>query len=144
MAVALLDVNVLLALAWPPHVHHRAARHWFVAHRSQGWATCPWTQAAFVRLSSQPAAVKTAVTVQDAVRTLETAVSAAEHVFWPVEHGVPEILPEIRSRLMGHRQFISCWISPSGGEGGWQHWIAGWRTCWLRIPCTGKRSKSCR
>ena len=104
MAVALLDVNVLLALAWPPHVHHRAARHWFVAHRSQGWATCPWTQAAFVRLSSQPAAVKTAVTVQDAVRTLETAVSAAEHVFWPVEHGVPEILPEIRSRLMGHRQ----------------------------------------
>jgi toxin-antitoxin system PIN domain toxin len=104
VAGALLDVNVLLALAWPHHVHHRAAREWFGAHRSQGWATCPFTQAAFVRLSSQPAAVKVAVTVQDAVRTLETAVAAAEHVFWPIEHGIPEILPEIRTRLMGHRQ----------------------------------------
>jgi len=104
VAVALLDANVLLALAWPHHVHHKAAREWFAAHRSRGWATCPWTQAAFVRISSQPGAVKTAVTVQDAVRTLETAVAAPEHVFWSVEHGLPEILPEIRTRLMGHRQ----------------------------------------
>jgi hypothetical protein len=110
MAVALLDVNVLLALAWPHHVHHGAAREWFAAHRSAGWATCPFTQAAFVRLSSQPAAVKVAVTVQDAIRTLEIAVAAAEHVFWPLEHGIPEILPEIRTRVMGHRQLTEAWL----------------------------------
>ncbi|MCW5982523.1 MAG: hypothetical protein KIT09_30835 [Bryobacteraceae bacterium] len=119
MAVALLDVNVLLALAWPHHVHHRAAREWFAAHRSQGWATCPFTQAAFVRLSSQPAAVKVAVTVQDAMRTLETAVAAAEHVFWPNEHGIPEILPEIRARLWdtANSPMPCCWIWPSARQG---------------------------
>ena len=30
---ALLDVNVLIALAWPNHVHHAAARAWFEDRR---------------------------------------------------------------------------------------------------------------
>jgi predicted nucleic acid-binding protein len=28
---SLLDVNVLLALAWPNHVHHAASRTWFAS-----------------------------------------------------------------------------------------------------------------
>ena len=102
--VALLDVNVLVALAWPSHVHHQPARQWFSAHRSRGWATCLLTQLAFVRLSSEPAVVKTTVAVVEAVRVLQIAVSAAEHEFWPMEQGFLQILPEIRDRLMGHHQ----------------------------------------
>ena len=37
---ALLDVNVLIALVWPNHVHHEAARAWFTRRRKDGWATC--------------------------------------------------------------------------------------------------------
>jgi hypothetical protein len=40
---ALLDVNVLIALGWPDHVHHAAARHWFGQSCSNGWATTPIT-----------------------------------------------------------------------------------------------------
>jgi predicted nucleic acid-binding protein len=29
--ISLLDVNVLVAFAWPNHVHHAAAQHWFDA-----------------------------------------------------------------------------------------------------------------
>ena len=29
MSAHLLDVNVLIALAWPSHAHHEAAHHWF-------------------------------------------------------------------------------------------------------------------
>jgi predicted nucleic acid-binding protein len=29
--ISLLDVNVLVAFAWPNHVHHSAAQHWFDA-----------------------------------------------------------------------------------------------------------------
>ena len=32
--IALPDVNVLIALAWPNHVHHDAARSWFATNRS--------------------------------------------------------------------------------------------------------------
>lgn len=58
MSVYLLDANVLLALAWPNHLHHAAAHLWFAKNHKSGWATCPLTQLAFVRLSMQPAVEK--------------------------------------------------------------------------------------
>ena len=48
----LLDVNVLVALAWPNHVHHVAARAWFNDVGQKRFATCPVTQSGFVRVSS--------------------------------------------------------------------------------------------
>ncbi len=48
----LLDVHVLVALAWPDHGHHGAARRWFGAHHGEGWATCSVTEAGFIRVSS--------------------------------------------------------------------------------------------
>ena len=104
VAATLLDVNVLLALAWPNHIHHEAAHRWFRAVRSLGWATCALTQAAFVRLSAQPEVVKTTLAVSDAIRTLQANVSTAEHEFWPLEYGITQILPEIRERVMGRHQ----------------------------------------
>lgn len=93
-----------MAPAWPSHVHHRQARCWSAGQPAQGWATCPLTEAGFVRLSSQPAAVETAVGVREAIRTLEAAVAAPEHVSWPLDHGIGGLSPEIRRRLMGPRQ----------------------------------------
>jgi hypothetical protein len=50
-AVVLLDVNVLLAWAWPTHIYHGAAHRGFPGVASSGWASCPLTQLRFVRLS---------------------------------------------------------------------------------------------
>lgn len=44
----LLDVNLLIALALPRHVHHARAHDWFAS--VDAWATTPFTEAAFVRL----------------------------------------------------------------------------------------------
>ena len=55
MTAYLLDVNVLLALCDPRHVHHEAAHGWFADVAAAGWATCPLTENAFVRIASQPA-----------------------------------------------------------------------------------------
>lgn len=52
--VRLLDANLLIALAWPVHVHHEAARAWFGSNRDHGWATCSLTESAFVRISCNP------------------------------------------------------------------------------------------
>src|SRR5580704_5245734 len=91
MRPALLDINVLLALAWPAHIHHEAAHRWFATHRRKGWATCPHTQAGFLRLSMQPAVVKTAISFGDALRVLTSSMSAPEHQFWPQDYSVREI-----------------------------------------------------
>jgi uncharacterized protein len=53
--VALLDVNVLVALFDPDHVHHEAAHGWFAANRAAGWATCPLTENGLIRVLSNPA-----------------------------------------------------------------------------------------
>jgi len=51
----LLDVNVLIAMAWPTHRAHEKAQEWLCAPRARGWATCPLTQIGFVRILSNPA-----------------------------------------------------------------------------------------
>ncbi|HKC25464.1 MAG TPA: VapC toxin family PIN domain ribonuclease, partial [Thermoanaerobaculia bacterium] len=42
--IALLDVNLLIALFDAAHVHHTPAQAWLARNRSLGWATCPITQ----------------------------------------------------------------------------------------------------
>ena len=51
--VALLDVNVLVALFFPDHIHHEVVHDWFAQHRTDGWATCAITENGFVRVASQ-------------------------------------------------------------------------------------------
>lgn len=53
--VALLDVNVLVALADADHVHHDLAHDWFADEGGRAWATCPLTENGFVRVLSNPA-----------------------------------------------------------------------------------------
>ena len=55
MSVWLLDVNVLVARFWEPHIFHRKVRAWMASHEHEGWATCPITQAGLVRTISNPA-----------------------------------------------------------------------------------------
>jgi hypothetical protein len=53
-AELLLDVNLLVALFDPDHVHHDLAHDWFEDNRPRGWATCPITENGFVRVVSNP------------------------------------------------------------------------------------------
>ena len=85
MSVSLLDVNVLLALAWPTHVHHLAAHRWFTENHEAGWATCPLTQLGFVRLSMQPAVVKIPILFGDVMEALAQMTANGAHRFWPLD-----------------------------------------------------------
>src|SRR5258708_16446697 len=102
--VALLDVNVLLALAWPTHVHHQAAHRWFALSRDAGWATCPLTQLGFVRLSMQPAVVKFPILFGDVMEALAQMTGNDLHSFWRLEANLADVRDDIRGRVMGHHQ----------------------------------------
>ena len=101
---ALLDINVLLALAWPCHLHHQAAHQWFAARRQGGWATCMHTQLGFIRLSMQPGVVAWPVSFVDATTVLANSTSVPAHQFWPQNFGFSQIRQEIQARLIGHQQ----------------------------------------
>ncbi len=66
----LLDVNVLVALAWPNHVHHARAQAWWSG--VDQWATTPVTESAFIRLSINRSVVGRTVTAAEALAMLRT------------------------------------------------------------------------
>lgn len=101
---ALLDVNVLIALAWPNHEGHRAARAWFVEESARGWATCPVTESGFVRVSSNRRALPTATTLRASIEMLERLTSLPGHTFWSDDVALVTGNHVDTSRLTDHRQ----------------------------------------
>jgi|SRR5687768_12564740 len=104
MPVALLDINVLIALAWPNHQHHIAAHDWFAAHAAEGWATCPMTQCGFVRIPSNPKIIPQAVAPADAIALLEGMTAHPHHEFWEDDVGLGDRTHVPHERISGHRQ----------------------------------------
>ena len=106
----LLDVSVLVALAWPNHVSHASAHEWFERHASQGWATCPMTQAGFLRVSSNPGIVTAAVSPREAHALLARMIGQPHHRFWPDDVSLDALPGEILASLVGHRQVTDAYL----------------------------------
>ncbi len=105
----LLDTNVLIALAWPNHIHYTDAQAWFGRKAAAGFRTCPLTQTGFVRISSNPFFTPQAVTPSEAVALLERMVRLPGHDFWPDDLQLQDALAGI-STLAGHRQITDAYL----------------------------------
>ena len=79
--IALLDVNVLIALLDAGHMHHAAATQWLSEHLDAGWASCPLTQNGCIRILSQTAYPNRAPAAEVAARLAEATRHPAHH-FW--------------------------------------------------------------
>jgi toxin-antitoxin system PIN domain toxin len=79
---ALLDVNLLIALFDPDHVHHDLAHDWFADNRDRGWATCAITENAFVRVLANPAYGSAVHRPADLVARLRQLSDIPGHLFW--------------------------------------------------------------
>jgi uncharacterized protein len=104
---ALLDVNVLLALAWPNHQHHALAHQWFRKHARGGWATCAFTEVGFIRLSSNPAYTPAAVSPAEATDLLDRFAAHRGHVFWSSPRARPRSIFE---KSLGHQQVNDAYL----------------------------------
>jgi toxin-antitoxin system PIN domain toxin len=99
----LLDINVLVALAFADHPSHSAAHKWFHRQRDRQWATCPLTQAGFLRLASRKLGGSRGA-VGTALAGLERDCQSPLHEFWPVDIDLRDLTDSQRSRLIGHNQ----------------------------------------
>ena len=108
--VHLLDVNLLIALAWPNHLHHVPAHAWFAAHAAEGWATCPITQCGFVRVSSNPRVIHPAVSPGEAVASLRRMAAHPYHVFWPDDVMLSDSTHVPLDVLRGHQQVTDAYM----------------------------------
>ena len=86
----LLDVNILIALGDPAHVHHRRVRAWFLSSERQAWATCPLTENGFVRILGHSGYPDFAGGTEEARAALRALTSAPGHQFWPDDVSVTD------------------------------------------------------
>ena len=105
----LLDVNSLLALAWPNHERHERVAAWFANQADQGWRTCAVTELGFIRLSCNPAFTPEPVTPPQAVEMLAQYRTLGRHEF--LESPSPCLFNAMKDVAMqGHRQTTDAYL----------------------------------
>ena len=80
--IALLDVNLLVALFFADHIHHELAHDWFAGHRRQGWATCPITENGLVRVACQQPSAEAVLRPADVVDAFRRFCGDKHHHAW--------------------------------------------------------------
>src|SRR5579864_6823796 len=105
----LLDVNVLVALAWRNHPKHATVNARMNSH-SGSWLTCVVTQLGFVRLSSNSAVTKQIFSPLQAAEFLRRLTSDPMHLYIDS----PSILSARRNlaleRAIGHQQVTDAYL----------------------------------
>jgi toxin-antitoxin system PIN domain toxin len=110
MSVALLDVNVLVALFDPAHPNHEDAHLWFGRGRKRGWATCPITVNGCIRVLSNPAYPTVDASPADVASRLRALCASPDHTFWSDS---VSLLDEtlFRPRMMtGHQKITDVYL----------------------------------
>lgn len=99
---ALLDANVLIALAVAEHVHHQAAADWLSASEAS-FATCPITQGGLVRFLVRTG--QSATAARDIVIAIE---NLDRHEFWPANLSFADVGV---TGVIGHRQVTDAYLA---------------------------------
>lgn len=110
MSVALLDVNLLIALLDENHNHHEAAHRWLSHNRREGWATCPITINGCVRILSNPKYPNLDTTASEVVDRLREMMSSTHHRFWPDSVSLTDDSHFRRSDLLGSNSITDVYL----------------------------------
>jgi toxin-antitoxin system PIN domain toxin len=108
--IARLDVNLLVALFDPDHIHHDLAHDWFADHRGNGWATCPVTENGFVRILSHPQYNAAVQRPSELVERLRAFCRSGHHHFWPDAVSLSDGTLFNAALMRGHRQVTDVYL----------------------------------
>ncbi len=92
MTTYLLDINLLLALSDPMHIHHDLAHRWFAEKGRRSWATCPITENGFIRIASHPNYPNRPGDVTAVAEIFRQFCDTSGHHFWSDDISVLQIL----------------------------------------------------
>jgi hypothetical protein len=101
---------VLVALLWTNHEQHQAASNWHQSHQRTGWATCPLTQAGFVRISSNPRIFPEAPSPAKAIEILQLNLNHPTHRFWKDEIPLTQAVTPFAGRFNGRQQATDAYL----------------------------------
>ncbi|HET7386387.1 MAG TPA: TA system VapC family ribonuclease toxin [Nocardioidaceae bacterium] len=102
--VRLLDVNVLVALTKQTHLHQSAAFRWLESLPDDArWATCPLTEASFLRLMANPAVAGERHSIEVVLALLNSLDTRPGRAFLADPTSLRQPMIDT-SRIVGHQQ----------------------------------------
>lgn len=104
----LLDINLLLALTDPMHVHHDIAHQWFARTGRHTWATCPLTENGFVRIASHPKYPNRPGDANRVLLILRQFCDMDGHQFWTDDMSLRDLLPA--EAVFTHQQITDLYL----------------------------------
>ena len=110
MTAYLLDVNVLIALIDPAHVHHDTAHAWFKARGRRSWASCPLTENGVIRIVSHPKYPNCIGSPGLAADVMARLCRLPGHVFWPDDISVLDNQYIDITRLLSSSQITDSYL----------------------------------
>jgi toxin-antitoxin system PIN domain toxin len=110
LSIALLDVNVLVALFDPAHQNHEDAHRWFGRNRRHGWATCPLTINGCIRVLSHPAYRTVEATPAEVAGRLESLCDTTDHHFWADSVSLLDTTLFRASMIGGHQKITDAYL----------------------------------
>ena len=96
------DVNVLVALSDPSHIHHLAADNWRLRIGIARFLLCPITEAGFVRLMANPSVG--GLSMSGAILLLQEIAALPDVAHLAVAASWLELIQPFTPRLHGYRQ----------------------------------------
>lgn len=107
--IHLPDVNVLIALADPSHVHSEHALRFFENNAVRdGWACCPLTENGFLRIFGNPQYPNGPGSTEEARRILRSFQAAPGYQFWPDDLSLADLL--VLPSLPPSPQLTDCYL----------------------------------
>jgi toxin-antitoxin system PIN domain toxin len=108
--IALLDVNVLVALFHAGHVHHEIVHDWFTDNAATGWASCPLTEGGMLRILGNPARVGEYLPLPSLRDSLDTFCRNSAHTFWADALSVRDAGIFNVEAIRGHQQLTDAYL----------------------------------
>jgi len=106
----LLDLNALIALADPDHLHYQAMQKWFDAFGKEDWGVCPLTEAGFVRVTTHPGYRPASRTVAQATAILADFATHPGYRYWAISDKWAMLTAPFSARLLGHQQVTDAYL----------------------------------
>jgi len=103
----LLDVNILVALFDPGHIHHRSVARWFGTPGLQ-WGVCAFSEAGFLRVSIGTAAGRR--TLEQAANIIKSFSNDPNFSYWPMRASWASLTEPFQRRVYGHRQITDAYL----------------------------------
>ncbi len=108
MTTYLLDINLLLALIDPMHVHNEPAHQWFAEKGLHAWATCPLTENGFVRIAGHPNYPNRPGDFPAVISILRQVCQTTGHHFWTEDLSILKIVEP--DAIITHAQITDVYL----------------------------------